>query len=761
MPILIDSATFTDVFGNPTTFYKSNAGDEITGVFLIRSQQRVSSVGNPLTLDPTLAQVTSTSVSWLEEGFRPGQDILVRIYSSTGTPINTFWTTLNYVDDVLADFSLMPDFYDITQGEIIVFFPVDAPNSFDVIPRDDMDVLLNNPKNSASGSEFSLIDGETTRFLLPGLAALSPGGTVNGTVIVNQSGAFVKSVSIERLATASDGFFQHELTIVFSNPGQYDDGSWFFSSECLKAYLKIEWALLAGESYAKAIGIYDLEANTGGYDQAFNTLPINSILTLGVTEIDYFTPTTFDIIVDGPVTNIGLGASYRSIDDNYYKNQAQSQYNLAMLVPTSPAVVGSYTSPQNPTGAEYDLTINSVSSLGSVTTINVTFTPSAAFSSFMDARDDGDRLFNLWVKCGNVNWLAFSNQLKADPPTGGPLVMVQDYGYLNHAENVTYGIGNKTGFIADTEDDVAYVGRFRLEKNVIYDSFSIKIEAFNNVTNEDFTLQIVTFNFAGVQISGSGIYLLNETAATVSTLPATSEKLNAFLVLDASLDTLTEYGVKIYCPWLLNWQYWLAQNNANVDFYPTQNKNWEQYDNLPNWIIQTELNLIKEGLAFTHTNQITIRDYDADDNVNSTLELIDDPTNNVVGVVAEGNLMRIRSTHVNLVEPWDVSSLWGMITIEPYESGPRYICSTVVPFDNDINNPLHPLSGLLIIPNFTAPDTVELECFFDTNKIDLTNGVSIGAKIFSGRESIDGIKTTAPFDLPKTDENGIDKTLAP
>lgn len=762
MPILIDNVNFTDAFGNNTTFYKANAGDEVTAVFSIRSQQRLSSVGNPLTLDATLNQVTSTSVSWLDEGFRPGQNVLVRINASGGALINQFWTTVTYCDDVLADFTAMPDWYDITTNESIQFFPVIANGSQTVIPRDDMDVLFNNPKNSASGSEFSLIDGETTRFLLPGLAALTVGGVVNGTEIINQSGAFIKSVSIEKIPNAGDGWFQHELTVVFANPGQYDDGSWFFSSECLKAYLKIEWALVAGEPYAKAQGIYDLQANTGGFDEPFNTLPVDSVLIGGVNEIDYFTPTTFDIIVDGPVVQLGVGASYQSIDATYYKNQPQSQYNLAMLIPTSPAVVGTITSEQNPTGADYDLTINSVNTIGSTTTINVTFTPSAAFSAFMDARDDGDRRFNVWVKCGNINWLVFADQLSADPPVGGPLVMEQDFGYLTHAENVTDITGNLTGFVADTEDDVAYIGRFLLDKNQVYESFSVKIEAFNPTTGADFTLQIATFSFSGVPISGAGVYLLNETAGTVSTLPNTSEKLNAFLVLDPTLDTPTQYGVKIYCPWLLNWKYWLPQANASVDFYPTQNKNWEQYDNVGDWIIQTELALIKEGLAFTHTNRIIIRDYDAEEFVISQIDLIDDASSNVVGVVAEGNLMRIRSTHINTAEPWDVSTLWGMLTIEPYENGPRWICSTAVNFDNNTNNPLTPLSGLLIVPNFTAADTVELECYFDTNKIDLFNGVKITAKIYSGRKGPgEGDKTTAPNDLAKTDHNAINKTLAP
>lgn len=730
MPILIDNANFVDIFGNPTTYYKANAGDEITATFRIRSQQRMTSIGNPLTLDPSVNQVQSPSISWLEEGFRPGQWVLIRIHSSGGGIINQFWSVLTYVDDTLADFTAMPDWYDLSINEFMTFFPVIANGSQTVIARDDMDVLFNNPKNSVTGSEFSLIDGDVTRFLLTGVAAMVPGDTVNATSIINQSGAFVKNVELEKVANAPDGWFQHDLNITFVNPGQYDDGSWFFSSECIKGYLKILWAMQAGEPYAKAVGVYDLEANTGGFNQAFNTLPINSSLNSVLSELDYTVPTTFDIVVDGPTVDLGLGASYRSINDAYFKNVAESQYNIAMLLKTSPVAVGVLTSEANNSGADYEIEINSVNTVGSVTTINVTFTPSANFTAFIGAAEEGDRLFYLWVKCGNVNWLVFNGQLTTEPPIGGPLTMEQDYGYLRHDQNITDITGDNTGFIADTEDDIAYLGKFLLEKGEQYQSFSAKIEAFNTVSEDDFTLQLVTFDFAGVPFSGDGRYLLNQTSATVTGLPGTSQKLNAILVLEPALDTPTHYGVKIYCPWLLNWRYWLSQSNASVDFYPNQNKNWEQYDNIGDWVIRTELTLLKDGLAFTHNNQLTIRDYDANGDIFSEIELIDDSTNAIVGVIAEGNLMRIRTRHTNLLRDWDPVTLWGMITIEPFESAPRWICSTVVPFDGNSNNPLTPLSGLLIVPVYPLPNIVEFECYVDTTKIDLSNGVSITSKVW-------------------------------
>ena len=80
MPILIDSVDFNDQFGNTTTFYKANAGDEMEVVFNVRSSIRMSSVGNPLTLDPSVNQVQSPGTGWLDEGFRVGNYVLIYIH---------------------------------------------------------------------------------------------------------------------------------------------------------------------------------------------------------------------------------------------------------------------------------------------------------------------------------------------------------------------------------------------------------------------------------------------------------------------------------------------------------------------------------------------------------------------------------------------------------------------------------------------------------------------------------------------------------
>lgn len=761
MPILVDSVDFTNFNSGTTSFYRSDAGDETEAVLNIRAGIRMTSIGNPLVLDPGLNQVQSPSVSWLDEGFRPNDWVLIYRHTSGGSVISTAWSQIQYVDDIICDFTSMPFWYSIANNEFISMWVVDAPNSYGKIARDELDILFNHAKTGSAGSEFSLIDAEVSRVKMSGIAALGIGGSVNGILLGNQSGGFLKEASITRV-TSPDSFYKYQVRIKFINPGMYDDGSWFFSSTCLKAYIKSEWARIAGEPYAKTIGLYNLDGDTGYFNEPFNTGLLNASVIQGISEIDYCVPTTAEIIVDGPLADVGIGSCYLPTDITYYKNKLQSQRALTMIIPTQDAsVLGTYSSDLNPSGAGYDLTINSFSQLGSQSTINITFTPNAAFQAFMDSRDPQDRRFQLWIRCGNLNLLVHDDQLQCAPPVGGPLIMEQSYAFLDHGQNVDDISGNYSGFECNTEDDIAYIGRFLLDKNVIHESFLIRVEAYNSLTGEDFTLQEAFFGFASVPISGDGRYLLNQSQAIINTLPNTSEKLNAVLSLDPSLDTPSQYGVKIYAPWLMNWKYWLQQNNASVDFWPDQNKNWVQYDDLlPDWTVRMKLQLVREGLAYTHEENIEIKDYDSNPFILQNIELYVDSTNANVGIITEGQLMRVVATHTLLNgQAWNPSQIWGMITAEPYEAERRWICSTIVDYDNNTSNPLYPLSGLLMPITYPAANVARMECFFNPDLIDLSNGVKFTTKIKGCPGDLIEVKTMTDG-TTKTTTFAVDKTIA-
>jgi hypothetical protein len=693
------------------------------------------SLANPLILDPSLNQITSSSLSWLDEGFRVGDTVVCYKYTSGGSLITSWTTAANYVDDSILDLGSIPTWYDAGAGE---FISIQVPSQ---VGRGDLEVLFNHVKNSVPGGEFSLIDGEVSRIVFTDTNSIPVAGFQAGTITGNQSGQYLISASLTRTANPATNEKGFVLSLDFSNSGLYD-ADWFASSECLKPYLKMKWSREPGEVSNIFEKVLNDSANTGWFGQGHNIDTIDATLIQGITELDYCTPSSHTIKVDGPLADIGIGGSYIPLDDTYYKNKLLSQKDLGLFLPSSSIGIPLLISGQNSSAAGWTITIDNVSVLGSVTTIDLTFTPNAAMNTFMAGREIGDRLFYLWVKCGNVNLLAFADQLTCEPPVGAPLVIEGEKAYFDHAENITEAVDVDSMIEFNTEDDFAYFGYFLLEKGKTYDLFTAKIEAFNATSGDDFTLVELNFSFTGVPISGDGRYLLNQTVNVVNTLPTTSVKRDARLYLYPSADTPTHYGVAIYFPALLRWEYWLQQTNASADFWPNQNKNWQQYDGSSGWEVQLELNLQEGGLSHLYTKDIYIKPYDSEPVIDQTIELYIDATNQNVGIVTEGMLMRVVAEHtLNDGNVWNQSEIWGMITVEPKESAPRYILSTVVPYDNNTQNPLTPLSGLLMPITYPAPNVARMECYFNPDLINLTNGCKFTTKVKGCTQDAELFKT--------------------
>lgn len=754
MPILITNKEFLDEWGNSTSFYRSNAGDRITMRLGLKSVIYLSSGANPFILDPQQYLITSGGASFEAEGFRVGDTVEARITNALGTFIAGWSTTCNYVDGNVMGLVSIPTWYDTTQQQIIYFVVVGRN-------RQSIECALNHIDNLVPANDFSLIDGEATRFTFTSIDTIPVGNTQNAIIVGNQSGQYLESASLTRLPDPAISDTAYVLNVVFVNSGIYDE-SWFDSSNCLKVFLRMLWSSFEGEPFDRTQVTYSDTANTGWFNEAHNSDQINAVLVQGVTEIDYTVNTSFQIIVDGLITELGIGASYIPLLDSSYKNRPLNQGTYGMLLPTSNLSVTTYTSQQNPdTTASYEIQVTAINTIGvSTTVIDAVFIPTPDFTTMMESKEDGDRTFYLWVKCGNLNLLAFHDQLTTTPPEGGELIMEVSKPFIDHADNTNDGSGINLTSRFDTEDDLAYYGSFLMDKNGDYSTFKVRIEAYNTVTDEDFTLKENTFSFAGTQISNTGVYLIDQTLSINPQLPTTSNKRDAILKLEPSIDTLTQFGVSIYYPILLDWRYWLQQLNADTDFYPNQNKNWQQYSSTGNWTLRMELELIKDGLSYTHSDPIVIFDYDNDAQVLSTIQYIRESDSLVVTALIDNEIMRIKSTHKNLLGSWSPDT-WGMLTCEPKEGQPRFISSTVIDFDNDISNPLYPISGETKAFLTLSLDTATIECLCDTSKLNGTN-FSIGAKIKDDGTPLPPLyKTMAPDDMIKTmAPDDVFKTLA-
>ncbi len=772
MPVNIISTNYSDNFGGSGSTYISNAGDELTLEVTIESVIRVTNINNFFQYDPILQIITSTAVNLLEEGFRGNTAVTLTKYDVGGTVVqtrNVIATSVTAQDINLAGVTTGIFPIDVGAGEVLEI--VARNNTFTANKkREDLLINFNHSLNDQQGSNASLIDGETTKVLFEGVGSLAQNNSITGVAVGNQSGQFLEIVDLEYSGVNSDGFDQYVLTFTFINSGVYE-ADWFALGDCLKIYIDGLWSSKVGEVFDRYSWVLDNQANTGWFNESNNVgIPNGSQLPLPITDLKYnVTSTNATIMVDlgtAGLSDLGIGGAYISIDPSYFQNRVENQRNITyILSTTSSLTAGSTYTSQGGIGtnttSNWEVEIVSITQLGATTNylIELNWLPSSGFINFLTNRADGDRLFYLWLRVGNVNHLLYGSQLTKELPVGGALDMNNDYGYLDHSENIETATGNLFGYTADTEDDLAYYGTFDLlltEQR--YESINLRVEAFNTSTNDSFTLQQTNFSFGGVTYQPStGQYLLNQTATINPNLPTTSVKRDAKVFLTGSSGGKS-YEVAVYYPFLLNWRYWLSLTGVNPDFAPDTNQNWEQYDNLTNWQIRTTVELVKDGLAFVNSNTIVDYPYDNDPNLISEIFLRLQSDNSVVNIIPDGEQLYIESTHVLTTGNFDVQKTWGMLTIEPKESAPRSICSTIVPFDNNAQNPLTPITGLLCSLTYPAPNTAVLKCKFDPSKIDTTNGVKITAKIKQGCNNIvsqDKFTTGGDQKLTTTDDDKI------
>ena len=740
MPVNVIGSTYYDGFGATIgSTYTSNAGDITTMDLYVSEQIRVSTVSNPFTFDPILNILTSPAQSWLQEGFRAGDTVAIFRYDSAGAGIAGHTATVSSVTDTELNVDTWTSglFYDNSAGDIMVVICLEGPG-LGAKRRDDLYLEFNQVINSSTGAATSLIDGEVTTVFFDDLKSLPGAGTRIGNIVGKQSGQFLISAQATYTGTDTDSFNTYTIRLVFANSGIYNK-DWFDAADCLKNYIKGLWAANAGEVFNRSEFIYSDNANTGWFDEANNvSVATGGSVITSIDELQYNVApnnVTFEVDLAGTnIADLAIGGAYVSIDDEYYKNQVYNQNNLTYLLPTTTiAAATTYTS-NNGVGSysagNWEITVNSITPSGGNAIIDLDWSCNSTLQDFFESRDEDDKFFYLWIKIGNTNHLVYSEQLVKVLPVGGPLTMNSDYGFLDHSQNSTSIAGDHTGFTGDTEDDIAYYGTFNLELNkTTYNSINLRVEAYNTTTEDAFTLQQSNFNFGGVTFQAStGKYLLNETATINTELPTTSNKRSAEVKL-TGVDDLTTYEVSVYYPFLLNWKYWLPLSGVSTDFAPDENQNWEQYDNLGDWQIRMVVELDDDGLAFVHTNTLIDNPYDNNADVNSTIELKRQLDDSVVSIIPEGELLFIESTHELTTGNWDPLKMWGMITVEPKEGAPRWIMSTIVPFDGNSSNPLRPISGLLTTIDYLAANIITLKCQFDPSKIDLSNGVKITAKV--------------------------------
>jgi hypothetical protein len=779
MPALIKSVSFTDRYGSVFPKYNANAGDDIQ-VRIDFSDCCVitSSTQNQITYSALTGEVKLSVGSWLDEGFRIG-DVL-QFYNINEFNIVVFVTNLTIIaipTDKIIVVTGLPSANNQTPTDKYTWVFSTAKQ------KEGLEFSVNwvpNSDTSATPSMNSLIDNESQRLILTGLNNLAitngAGAGTNLTQVGKRSGSF--SITLPRIWRFNDdtyaGATRFNYTIILG----VTDFAMLFpelyqGSECLKFVSKISLKQKLGDTKTSDLYFTD-NGNTGVFNEGYNTdisevvtfpnaittLPFNKVTTIPFT----FTVTTTQNLIE-------FGGCYVTIDDTYNENQTVSQNKYLKLLKTGligTANIGTFFFSDYFVNDFYKirlLTLNVTTAGGQKTfTGTLEFDPrysaSDSFGKFVESRGSSDRQFYLWVKTGNTNCLLFGAQLTFEYPVGLPILGVENT-KLNHDDNTTYFSEPNSNFYSslvtaldiNTEDDLAYLIDFPVDSESDLSAVTIDIICRDLLTSPvtEFSLERMVFD-----ISNQSFPFFTDMFQNVSNnLPSSSAKKQAYLKFVSEVGSIKK--MRLYYPFLIRWEYWLKQLNATAQFV-SQNKNnkdWFNYaENNANSQLYLKLGVVRDGVLDYHYQELDVLDYDQNNNVTSSIILIDNSTGAPATSIVKGGTYTVQATHFKINGDWDefapLRAPYGQITVEQKESQPRWVISTEI--DADVSA-LNPLSGNAFKRlDETRPNakTIIYTATFDATNISGSN------YCFTSKISEQG-KPNNPIFESKITEDNIDK----
>lgn len=784
MPLLIVNSKYNGIEGN----FSANAGDWADGFDLFIS--RVSSgsgTSNAFVYSSIggVFRITRASGDWGVQGFVSGQNIILREVSvpdEANVVASVSGNTL-YLTGPYTQFPDPTTFPSMSASGLLVF-------STD--PPEQIDFFFNLSPNSNNTID-SVIDNEVNKFSVSGptLTGLVPSGTVPMVQQGNQSGGLIKDVVLE-FEGIFDEYFRYNVTYRFWDWGVIQDGvlepSYYNGTADLKPVTKLSSLSQLGNVNGILSRVTDLEdANTGGYRENFNQ-GVNNYTLQGIawldhlgnsiSGMDYSNFCSFTATITAPNQSIvtsryWLGLVFRPEDSTIYKNLPDSIGNNLLLnapdvafphsvIPDGATHVGY----ANSSGVKFDFTQIKFFVSGSTLTITANVEPNAAAQAYFDAIPDGGRRMTLWASMGDdADLVASSDRVSLplydqdciDAPTVGiehPYVVdlvVTDHGLRDITATET---------IITTEDDVLFKSNFRLEQGTEYEGVRTRIYMKNNITDEVFNLEDTFFSFSNTPFV-NGIYLFAGTINRGFGLPPTTDKNVISLQRNSLIDIPNFYGMVIDYGFLSRWEYWLAQNNADNDFYNVnlpnngRNKNWQLYSAHPDWQLMISYYIRKEGVDDFVDQNLSIRPYD-DENVTPVVTYTRSDGSNPTALVSNEifEVEMVLTWNAGIYDPLDN---WEAVTIEDFESGNRWVLSSVLDQGNVGSNPLKPIAGQTKLDVTIVGNVATYKFLIDTNVIGVDK-ISLSYRIFSFEDP--DAKTTAPLDDTKTDTAAAVKKIA-
>jgi hypothetical protein len=722
MPIKLVSKSYTDIYGNSSSNYKANAGDKIVTKLTISSDIYVRSGSqNTMSFDKFDGVLKQTQGDFVELGFRKGMALNWITINESNVVQNTYSAT---IDDVYPLYMVISDasLPNINNTSTSSYIWALYSNS----THDEINLSLNfTDIENPTSTPDSLIDGEVSKFSYQGLTALSVGSTANLTQLGKKSGQFaITNTTIKRLADSTNVYvtgrsvrnYEVSFTTIFSGM-LFED--MFIGNKCLKQFAQLDFRVVSSETIKPTTISIDDECDTGWFNEAYNTeIPKVLSASSDVTTLYYndVTNVTVTIQVKGTTTtHLEIGGAYETFDDTYNLNKSENQSDKLFLLKTGLINASSIGTFDSSGSTPYRIELNSFSYVDSggnrTFTVEFSFVPST-FGTFIEGRGDSDRLFYLWLKAENYNYLIFGDNLEYKYEIG--VEITPDLSTVfNHSYNLDYSDLTTPTQCNDIniEDDLGFIADFELfgtdENSLVKSSIVVK----NSSTDFEFVLDSIEFDISQQDLN----YFINQTITLNNNLPQSSEKKIAYLIPKIGEGRL----FRLYYPFIINWTYWQQLVNTHPYFTSQNisNNDWFNFQVSP-WSLKIKTEIVRNDKTDWFYKDISIKDYD-DSTVVSNIQIFEYSTMNELTQLKQDVQILIRATHTS-PSVW-ATDVYGQITIEPKESSPRWVMSTEIDTNTDNVNPLYGINDNKLTTSGLGTNTIVFECLLDMTKLSSFN----------------------------------------
>jgi hypothetical protein len=741
----------------------ANAGKLVNAEFSIKvDYTEVSTDTNKFTFVGTALK--RASGTWQSTGLVVGDTITISFASAiTPTGLRTYTRIVTYIngDLLYVDTPLPAPFTNLifpTNGQVggMIIKALKSPQS--------VEFQFNLTKSGVQSND-SLIDGELNRFVYNGAHLLAVNGIGYMTQLGNKSGGLFRGLAkITRLADTSASIFSYKnfkVEFSFMDWTIFNENNIYSAGSCVAPYITVKtYPLIGNPNGVQKDTNGAKEANTGyfneNYNGGLNSYPVITPISWydlsnnPIDKMNYLGESKFSVTLSDSfgtsASRYRIGLAFKPLNEAFYKNKLQSMADNLMVIapvdqfapsttPSSVVLAGN----SNEFGVNFQISDLMFSQSSGAVTITGNVTPSSEAIDFFNDLADGERQMIMWVQIQNpttansttsdeVNVLIYEDDCYPAPLIADQIPDVLSEVLLDHNGNdVDYmGLGIMETV---TQDDCVYEIDILLEKDKIYDGVRTAISARVVVPEDSFELESIFISFENVPFI-NGIYEVNETISRNFNLPPSSNRNSVSVVRNPSEDTPTKYGISIRYSFLNDWRYWLKQNNVDNYFFdqnfPNNNKNkdWHHYQQEP-WNLFVDTYLRVDGVDFYNHFKYFDATYEIG-NVTLSAVLTNQNGDAITNLMAN----QINNLQVDFLwndSTYNVGGYWAEFTIEDFESGNRFITSSIFERGNVANNPF--VNNLLDL-SLIGSQTVRAVAQIDTGLINASK-VSITCRIFA------------------------------